>query len=136
MARFLTGIFLALVVLVLEGCGGGPDLTGTWGSGLGGAVTTYHFRKDGTFMMENIYAGTRAVVEGKYSTAGGKLSLNPEKSNVEGVEPEASNIKSVIMQPSRVTLTQKGPNVYQIGLQEPPLVMTRMSKDPEFAIPK
>lgn len=87
-------------------------------------------------MMENIYAGTRAVVEGKYSTAGGKLSLNPEKSNVEGVEPEASNIKSVIMQPSRVTLTQKGPNVYQIGLQEPPLVMTRMSKDPEFAIPK
>lgn len=72
-----------IAAVCVVGCGrSNPDLVGTWSSGLGGALTTYHFRKDGTFTIENLYAGTRAIIEGTYSTDGGKLNTNPSKADV------------------------------------------------------
>ena len=81
-------------------------------------------------MLENIFEGTRATVEGTYAVADGKLSMTPSKTNVEGQGPEADRIRSVINQPSRVTLIMKTPNDFQLGTQVPPLMVHRLSANP------
>lgn len=81
-------------------------------------------------MLDNLYAATHAVVEGKYSVENGQLVLTPEKSNVEGDPTKAAEIRSVIMQPSRVTMIRHSPMEFQLGLQTPPLLLHRVSSTP------
>ena len=121
---------LAFIVTCLACHSSRPDLVGTWTSGLGGALTTYHFRKDGTFTIDNIYDGIRAVVEGTYSVENGKWNLQPTTSEIQGCGPQSDNVRTVIMQPTHVTLKQISPSDFQIGLDTPPLMMHRMLKEP------
>lgn len=117
---------------LLVGCAKTPSLVGTWTSGLGGALTTYHFRQDGTFLFDNLYAGSHASAEGTYKVEGGMLYFNPTKTSVEGVGPEAERIRSSIAQPSR-TMIKMMPGtdgVFQLGSQTPPLMVHRMSTTP------
>ena len=81
-------------------------------------------------MVENLYAGTHAVVEGTYSVEGGKLNMVPTKSDVQGDGPQADQIRSIIMQPSRVTMIFQSPGNFQLGKDIPPLMVHRMSPTP------
>jgi hypothetical protein len=122
---------LAVLLLILTGCGKkAPDIVGTWTSGLGGALTTYHFRKDGTFNLETLFDGYRAQVEGKYSFEGGQMHLDPSSVNVEGAGPRIDEIRASLNQPSRLYYRMNGPHSFQMGAQQPPLILSRMSKDP------
>ncbi len=122
--------FLPLALLAFGCHSASVNMVGTWTSGLGGALTTYHFRPDGTFTVENLYAGTHALIEGKYVVEGGKLALTPSKADVQGEGPEADHIRSVAMQQSRVTIKEISPNDFQLGLESPPLMVHRMSPNP------
>lgn len=123
--------FLALIgLLVLAGCSKGPDLVGTWQSALGGAFTTYHFRPDGTYTLESLYDGMHAVSNGKYRMEGQQLILEPASYDIQGSNPRAEEYRAKMMQGARVTVKMNGPDSFQLGLDMPPLMLHRMSKQP------
>jgi hypothetical protein len=126
--RFLIALIGLLVCLA--GCSKGPDLVGTWQSGLGGALTTYHFKQDGTYMLECLYDGMHIVSNGKYRMEGQQLILEPASAEVQGANPRVEEYRSKMMQGSRVTVKMNGPDNFQLGLDMPPLMVHRMSKQP------
>lgn len=123
---------IALVfAVVVGGCSKGPDLTGTWQSGMGGALTTYHFHKDGKFSMDVLYDACRVEVSGTYALEGGKLALNPSQSKVEGPEPKASELRSQAGQASRVTIRMDSPASFTLMPNDPaPLHINKVSPNP------
>jgi hypothetical protein len=124
--RFL----VACVALLALGCSKAPDITGTWNSGLGGALTTYHFKSDGKFWLDALYDGYNAHAEGAYHIEGDKLFLDPSSSSVQGSGPRTEEIRSQLAQPSRVTIKFQGPATFRLGLEDPPLMVHKVAPQP------
>lgn len=123
--------FLALALAVISlGCSQRPNIVGTWNSGLNGALTTYHFRSDGTFNFEVLTAGCRGLVSGKYKFVGQQLELDPENAHVDGPQPVAGDMQASLNQVSRVTMQMQSPATFRLGLEEPPLILHKMSPNP------
>ena len=123
-------LLLSAFLTVIVGCSKAPNIVGTWTSGLGGAVTTYHFFKDGNFSMETLFDGYKAEAKGTYELSGNRLNLNPATSDVQGAGPRVEEIKGMLMQPSKVTITMQSPSTFRLGLEEPPLIVNRVAPDP------
>jgi hypothetical protein len=123
-------ICVLVLFLVVLGCSKSPSFVGTWSSGLGGALSTYHFRTDGTYTMETLFDGYRAVSEGNYHTEGDKFFLEPRTGDVQGAGPRTEEIKGQLMQGARVTYKMYGPNSFRLGLEDPPLIISKVSPNP------
>lgn len=122
--------FLLFFAFFLLGCSKPPDLVGTWHSGLGGADSTYHFRKDGTYSLEIFYDGMHATSNGKYRFEGKQLCLDPENFDFQGSNPNAEQYRSKMMQGARVTVQMYSPASFRLGLEEPPLIVSKVSPEP------
>lgn len=120
----------ALALLVAAGCSRGPNIVGTWHSGLGGAFTTYHFRPDGAFSLDSMFEGYQSHVDGKYHFDGGMLYLDPTNADVKGFGPRIDEMKSTLAQSSRLYYQIYSPDQFRLGKQDPPLVLSRMSRNP------
>jgi|GEM_PF-7134101 len=123
---------LILLSTVVLGCSKAPDLVGTWHSGLGGADSTYHFRKDGTYMLEIMYDGMHAISNGKYHIEGKQLFLDPTDFNFDNPanNPLADQYKSKMMEGARVTIQMYSPMSFRLGLDEPPLIVQKIRPEP------
>lgn len=122
---------LLAAVLIPAGCGAkAPDIVGTWTSGMNGSLTTYHFRPDGSFSLDTLFDGMHAHVDGKYHFEGGMIYLDPSASSAEGANPRAEEVRASLAQSSRLYYKMNSPHSFRLGAQEPPLILSRMSKDP------
>lgn len=125
----LVAAFIACFALF--GCGKKePNIVGTWNSGLGGALTTYHFRPDGSFSLETLFDGYKADVSGKYHFENGMLYLDPSSADVQGAGPRVEEIRASLNQSSRLYYQIYSPGSFRLGAQEPPLVLSKMSPNP------
>ena len=80
--------------------------------------------------METLFDGYRALSEGKYHTEGDKFFLEPSKGDVQGAGPRAEEIKGQLMQGARVTYKMYGPNSLRLGLDDSPLIISKVSPNP------
>lgn len=131
MKRSLYLAVLTVAIYMLSGCRPAPSLVGTWESGMGGALSRYHFYPSGKFVLEDLFEATRAQIEGNYKVEGGKLFLTPSHVDVQGEGPAADQIRSVANQPSRVTITSQSDANFQLGKDNPPLMVHKISPDPD-----
>jgi hypothetical protein len=124
---------IALVCLLfsLLGCAPKPpNIVGTWVSGLGGALTTYHFRPDGTFSLETLFDGYKADVSGKYHFENRMFYMDPEAVDVQGAGPRLEEIKASLNQSSRLYYEIHSPASIRLGAQEPPLMLSKTNPNP------
>jgi hypothetical protein len=127
------GSRLCVVVAIsvfLASCSKPPNIVGTWTSGLGGALTTYHFKPDGTFSFDSLFDGYMSHVDGKYHFEGKMLFLDPSGSNVQGAGPRVEEMKAQLAQSSRLTFQMYTPGSFRLGKEDPPLVVSKVSPNP------
>jgi hypothetical protein len=80
--------------------------------------------------METLFDGYRAQVEGKYHFEGSKLFLDPSHTDVQGAGTRLQEIKGMVSQPARVTVQFYSPHSFRVGVDDPPLVVNKMSPNP------
>lgn len=110
-----------LVLAVVAGCGGKPNIVGTWSFPLPRMPMTIDFKSDGTY--EGRAMGGRATLTGKYSVESNRLILDPPQ--IQGA-PVGMDASAGAM---KLKMEPLGPGAYR--LSAPPqlsFVMSRMGK--------
>ncbi len=126
-------VAVAAVAASIAGCKGASseDLVGTWHSAMGGAESTYHFRKDKTFTLESSFAGCNAVATGEYELDGQKLFMGAADSKVTGPEPMAGQMRKDALRPIQTQIKFESPTLITMMPDSPsPIKLTRTSPTP------
>jgi len=126
-------LWLAVAGLVLVGCSNGASkLVGTWHSLAGGAISNYHFHKDGKFEMQTAFDGIFANVQGTYKMDGDRLVMEPTGSTVQGNSPREAEIRQQLGQSSRIQLRWDTPDSFTLISPDsgPSLQVSRDSPQP------
>jgi hypothetical protein len=131
----MKGYWFAVVVglFLLLGCSKTDTrIYGSWQSGMGGALTQYHFGKDGKFSMTVLFDGMRATAEGTFELDGDRLIMTPTTSNVEGASPNIEQARALVSQQARVHIRWDTPMSFTILSPDsgPNLQITRMAGPP------